>query len=237
MFTYFIEGWRGWNVQRCKLKVYLLHDFHKCSRDAGQWCSYCPKFAYNAVPAMEMLFVYCIVHTAETKGPNVLPCHIIINFYDAFLAGKSRRPFFFQTFYFAIALPRCIIRHYFQSVRPHSHHSMYLWAAPDGCLNILARNFSWPCGSWPQSRLCPPRKPPSLSAPASLEPVFLKKKLKKNRKQPQTLWFVSSRTIAQGQSLTFTKALHFHSTASQVIVLLMYIVLDSVLVTHRRNLM
>lgn len=28
---------------------------------------------------------------------------------------------------------------------------MYLQAVPDGCLNILARNFSWPCGCWPQS--------------------------------------------------------------------------------------
>lgn len=28
---------------------------------------------------------------------------------------------------------------------------MYLRAVPDGCLNILARNFSWPCGCWPQS--------------------------------------------------------------------------------------
>lgn len=59
---------------------------------------YCPEFAYNAVPAMEMLFVYCSVHTAETKGPNVLPCHVIINFYDAFLAGNSRQPFFFSDF-------------------------------------------------------------------------------------------------------------------------------------------
>lgn len=64
----------------------------------------------------------------------------------------------------------------------------------------------------------PPPNPPSLSAPASLEPVF--KKI--NRKQPQTLWFVNSCTVAQGQSLTFTKALHSHSIASQVIVLLMY---------------
>lgn len=84
-------------------KVYVLHDLHKCSRDAGQWCSYCPKFAYNAVPAVEMSFVYCTAHTAETKGPNVLSWHIIINFYDAFLAGNSHRRIFFQTFYCAVA--------------------------------------------------------------------------------------------------------------------------------------
>lgn len=28
---------------------------------------------------------------------------------------------------------------------------MYLWAVPDGCLNILEWNFNWPCGCWPQS--------------------------------------------------------------------------------------
>lgn len=28
---------------------------------------------------------------------------------------------------------------------------MYLWAVPDGCLNILEWNFNWPCGYWPQS--------------------------------------------------------------------------------------
>lgn len=154
------------------LKVYLLHDFHKCSRDAGQWCSCCPKFAYNTVPAVEMSFVYCTVHTAETKGPNVLPCHIIINFYDAFLAGNSHRLFFSD---FLLCCPAA------------SPHNSPLFSNPSGPIPTI------PCTSelhqmdvliYLQGILadlvvadlnpdCAPLpNPPSLSAPASLKPVF-----------------------------------------------------------------
>lgn len=44
-------------------KFYILHDFTKCFKNAGQWCSCCLQSLPNAVPVVKMLFVYCSVHS------------------------------------------------------------------------------------------------------------------------------------------------------------------------------
>lgn len=41
----------------------MLHDFNKCYKYAGQWCSSCLQSLPNAVPVVKVLFVYCCVHS------------------------------------------------------------------------------------------------------------------------------------------------------------------------------
>lgn len=113
-----------------------------------------------SLPIMLFLLSRCCLctalYTVKTKGPNVLPCHIQINFYDIFWAGDPCGHF--GTFVVSLCwfTTQFTLRN-FHFIQPHSHNFMYLWAVPDGCLNILARNFSWPCGCWPQSSLPTPQ--------------------------------------------------------------------------------
>lgn len=134
----------------------------------------------QSLPTMLFLLSKCCLctalYTVKTKGPCVLPCHITINLYDIFLTGDSCRHFWTLVVVSFGWFTEYIAPQNFHFIQPHSHNFMYPRALPDGCLNILARNFSWPCGCWPQS----------WPAPKPLKKSTRFRDVKKSHAQSQT---------------------------------------------------
>lgn len=149
MFTYFI-----FLKRRCiKMYIWKLHILHDFDNVSEMPVSGTP--VVQSLPLMLFLLSNCCLCTAlytfETKGPCVPFCHITINLYDKFLTGDSCGHFWPLVVVSLGGFAEYIAPQNVHFIQPHSHNFMYLQALPDGCLNILVRNFSWPCGCWPQS--------------------------------------------------------------------------------------